>query len=66
MSAARPPSNKNPAKVNTYAFTTHWALETVKCRSWPMRGSATLTMETSRTTMNCAKQAIVRIIQSGA
>ena len=31
-----------------------------------MRGRATLTMETSRTTMNCAMQAMQRISQSGA
>ena len=31
-----------------------------------MRGSATFTMETSRTTMNCAMHAMQRISQSGA
>ena len=31
-----------------------------------MLGNATFTIETSRTTMNCAMQAIVRTIQSGA
>ncbi len=66
MSAARPPSNRNPAKVSTYALTTHWALDGLKWRSRCMEGSATLTMETSRTTMNCAMQAMKRIIQSGA
>ena len=30
-----------------------------------MEGSATLTMDTSRTTMNCATQAMDRITQSG-
>ena len=55
-SEARPPSSRKPAKVRVYALTTH-------CRpvsenpspSW-IDGRATLTIETSRMTMNWARQ----------
>ena len=44
---------------------THCDLVWFMPRSCPMCGSATLTMETSSTTMNCATQAMERMSQSG-
>ena len=55
-SAARPPSSRKPAKASVYAFTTHARLAGVNPRSAAIEGSATFTIETSRMTMNCARQ----------
>ena len=59
-SAARPPSSMKPAKVRVYALTTHWRPDPLKPRSFWIDGSATFTMETSRTTMNWPTQTRVR------
>src|SRR4051812_32026554 len=53
-SAMRPPSSRKPPKTSTYAFTTHWRFDSLKCRSLPIDGSATFTIDASRTTTNCA------------
>src|SRR3954466_946340 len=53
-SAMRPPSTRKPPKVSVYAFTTHDRSSWEKCSAWPIEGSATLTIEASRTTTNCA------------
>src|SRR4051812_31279472 len=55
-SAARPPRSRKPAKVSVYALTTHCRLLALKPRSSRIEGSATFTIETSRMTMNCARQ----------
>ncbi len=55
-SAERPPSIRKPANVSVYAFTTHCRPVVEKCRPLWIAGSATLTIETSRMTMNCARQ----------
>src|SRR3954451_13405868 len=60
-SAARPPSSRKPAKVIVYALTTHWRSTTEKPRSLRIEGSATFTTETSRITMNCARQQMIRV-----
>ncbi len=57
-SAERPPSIRNPAKVSVYALTTHCSPVVEKCRPLWIDGSATLTIEMSRMTMNCARQTI--------
>ncbi len=54
MSAARPPSNRNPPNVSAYAVTTHCNISGSKWSDFPMAGSATFVMHTSSTTMNCA------------
>src|SRR4051812_7110797 len=53
-SAMRPPSSRKPPKVSVYALTTHDRLSWEKSRALPMDGRATLTMEASSTTTNCA------------
>src|SRR3954454_7032408 len=62
-SAMRPPSSRKPPKVSTYAFTTHGRLLSLKCSARPIVGSATLTIDASRTTTNCATQSRIRAIQ---
>ena len=54
-SAARPPKRRNPPNVSAYAVMTHCkALSLPKCSADFIEGSATLVMEISKTTMNCA------------
>jgi hypothetical protein len=53
-SARRPPSSRKPPKKRVYAFTTQDRSSWAKSRSRPMDGSATFTIEASRTTTNCA------------
>src|SRR3954469_25046218 len=60
-SAARPPSSRKPANVSVYALTTHCRSVAVKPRSLRIDGSATFTIETSRMTMNCARQQRKRV-----
>jgi hypothetical protein len=55
-SEARPPSRSNPAKVSVYALTTHCRPAVENPRPSWIAGSATFTIETSRITMNCARQ----------
>jgi hypothetical protein len=62
-SASRPPSSRKPPNVSTYAFTTHGRFCWEKLSPLPIEGSATLTIDASRTTMNCAKQSRARAIQ---
>ena len=54
-SAARPPSSRKPANVSVYAFTTHCRPVVEKPRPPRIDGSATLTIETSRITISCAR-----------
>ena len=53
-SASRPPSRSTPPKKIEYAVITHCRLVSEKWRSVLIDGSATFTIATSRTTMNCA------------
>src|SRR4051794_3506544 len=62
-SAIRPPSSRKPPKVSTYAFTTQARFAWEKLSPLPIEGRATLTIDASRTTMNCAKQRRARAIQ---
>ena len=50
----RPPSSRKPPKVSVYALTTHDRLSWEKSSASPMDGSATLTIDASSTTTNCA------------
>src|SRR4051794_1872918 len=54
-SAARPPSSRKPPKVSVYALTIHCRLAAEKSSAFWIDGSATLTIEASRTTRNCAE-----------
>jgi hypothetical protein len=56
MSAARPPSSRNPPKASEYAVTIHWSVLREISRSCWIVGSATFTIATSRTTMKNATQ----------
>jgi len=60
-SAARPPSSRKPANVTVYALTTHCRSCSEKRSELRMAGSATFTTDTSRTTMNWARQASTRM-----
>ena len=62
-SASRPPSNNTPPKTIAYAVITHCRLTCEKCRSVLIEGSATFTIATSRTTMNCATTISASTIQ---
>src|SRR3954447_13886834 len=53
-SARRPPSSRKPPKKSVYALTTQDRLSWEKFRALPIDGSATLTIEASRTTTNWA------------
>src|SRR3954454_17533494 len=53
-SAMRPPSSRKPPNTRVYALTTQDRFSWEKWRSRPMDGSATLTIEASSTTTNCA------------
>ncbi len=53
-SAIRPPSRSMPPNRIEYAVTTHCRLSWLNCRSVLIVGSATFTIATSSTTMNCA------------
>src|SRR5829696_3183088 len=53
-SAARPPSSRKPPNVIAYAVMTHWRLSREKSSASPIDGSATFTIETSRTVMKKA------------
>jgi hypothetical protein len=62
-SASRPPSNSTPPKKIAYAVMTHCKLSWEKPRSVLIDGSATFTIATSRTTMNCAATMTARASQ---
>ena len=62
-SASRPPSSRKPPKVSTYALTTQERFSCEKSSPSPIDGRATLMIEASSTTMNCAKQSSARAIQ---
>src|SRR4029453_8192084 len=62
-SASRPPSSSAPPKTMAYAVITHWRLCCEKPRSVPISGRATLTIATSRMTMNCATTTSARMAQ---
>src|SRR4051794_29920430 len=62
-SAMRPPSSRKPPKVSTYAFTTHGRLVREKSSARPIEGSATFTIEASRTTTNWAMHSRINAIQ---
>jgi hypothetical protein len=47
----RPPRRRKPPKVKAYALTTHWRSSGAKSSSVWIEGSATFTIETSRTTI---------------
>ena len=64
-SAARPPNNRNPAKVSAYALTIHCSWLGVMCRPCCIFGSATFTIEMSSTTMNCAAHAMASTAHDG-
>jgi hypothetical protein len=51
-SASRPPSRRKPPKVSAYALTTHERFSCEESSAAPIDGSATLTIEISRTTTN--------------
>src|SRR3954468_9406946 len=53
-SAIRPPRSRKPPKVRTYPLTNHDRSACEKLRSFPIEGSATFTIEASRTTTNWA------------
>ena len=59
-SAALPPSNNRPPKVNAYALTTHCRSFGENSRSAWIEGSATFTIATSRMTMKKAEQSSAR------
>ena len=54
-SAIRPPSSRKPPNSRVYALITHCRESAEKFRSAWMSGSATFTIVTSSTTMNCAR-----------
>ena len=62
-SAIRPPSSSRPPKKIEYAVTTHCRFSWLKCKSVLIVGSATFTIATSRTTMNCAATITASAIQ---
>ncbi len=62
-SAARPPSIRNPPKVNVYALTIHCRLSGEKWSPRWIDGSATFTMVASRMTMNWASPTMTRTSQ---
>ncbi len=62
-SAIRPPSSRKPPNVSTYAFTTQARFSWEKSSPSPIEGSATFTIDASRTTMNWAKHSNARAIQ---
>src|SRR3954470_21148796 len=62
-SAARPPSRRKPPNAITYAFTTHGKFCSEKPRPLPMLGSATFTIDASKTTTNCATQRRIKAVQ---
>src|SRR5215211_1769661 len=53
-SATRPPSSRKPPNTSTYALTTHDRSSCENSRSFPIEGSATLTIDASSTTTNWA------------
>jgi len=53
-SARRPPSSRKPPKVSVYALTTHDRSSWLKFSASPIEGNATLTIDASSTTTNCA------------
>src|SRR5439155_26370451 len=55
-SAARPPSSRRPPNVIVYAMSTHCSVFSDTFSDVLIDGSATLTIETSRTVMNIATQ----------
>ena len=59
----RPPSSRKPPNVRAYALATHCRLESVKCRSRSIVGSATLTIDTSMMSMNCVAVRRISAIQ---
>ena len=62
-SAARPPSSRKPPNAITYALTIQGRFSSEKSSPLPMLGRATLTIDASRTTMNCATQSRIDAVQ---
>src|SRR4029078_7614561 len=62
-SAARPPRSRKPPNVSAYALATHCNCRTSKSNDAWIEGNATLTMDTSRTTMNCVAHSSTRASQ---
>ena len=62
-SAARPPRSRKPPNVIAYAVITHWRFDSEKWSDLPIEGSATLTIETSRTVMKKAAQTTASAFQ---
>src|SRR3954454_19764782 len=62
-SAARPPSSRKPTKVSVEALTTHCRVAAEKASACWMEGSATLTIESSRTTRNWSELSRTRSSQ---
>jgi hypothetical protein len=59
-SAIRPPRSRKPPKNSVYPLTTHERSSWLNFRSLPIEGSATLTIDASRTTTNCASASSAR------
>ena len=62
-SAARPPRRRKPPNASEYAVMIHWSVDCESSRSTAIEGSATLTIETSSTTMKNAAQTSTRAFQ---
>jgi hypothetical protein len=62
-SAKRPPSSRKPPKVIVYAVITHCSPLAEKWSAREIEGSATVTIETSRTVMKYATQTMARTSQ---
>ena len=62
-SPARPPSSRKPPKASVYAQTTHCRFSCEKWRSDWIEGSATFTIATSSTIMNCVTTSSPSAIQ---
>src|SRR6516165_4344342 len=57
----RPPRSSRPPKANVYAVMTHCRLATEMCSECCADGNATVTIEASRTTINCAMTTTARM-----
>ncbi len=56
-----PKTSRKEARVSAYASTTHWRLERLASRLFWIDGSATLTIVTSRRSMNVATQTAISV-----
>src|SRR4051812_11389849 len=62
-SPERPPSSRKPPNVSAYPLTTHSSPDVEKLRLFWIDGSATLTIDTSRTTIRYATLRTARACQ---